>query len=196
MKKIVSLLILVFTLTNCSSSDNAVANDFGNMNFTLDGYFTFSSPDYDSNIDRYLNNDNTKKYTISSLLQRNGNNSTFSQDAISADFTFTIPNDITVNQIIPITAFSYVNEFIILPHNNNNFNGQTATNFCDQLDLKIVATTTGTLKITQIDNDFVYGEFSFQNLKNNNAGISCSSYPSSQYFNISNGTFKAGKINF
>lgn len=190
------LLFSLLILTGCSSDNTTENYEFVFFNFSLDGYFTFSSPDYGAYISKYLNNDNTIKYTINSIVVRNGNNPVYSQDAILPSFTFNTTSEIAVNQIIPITAFTYTNEFIILPHNNNNFNGQTATNFCDQLNLKIVSTSTGTLKITQIDNDFVYGEFSFQNLKNSFTGSSCTNYPTSQFFSISSGTFKAGRTNF
>ena len=192
---------ITLLLSGCSSDDTTSSNnyDFGTMNFTLEGYYSFSAfDDVGCEIDRTLNNDNTKTYWISAYMRRNGNNPIFEQDEILPDFRFTIPNDVVVNQIIPISSLNIGNPANIeLPYNNNNFNINTAFNFCDRLELKINANSTGSLKITQIDNDFVYGDFEFNNL-NNVGGVDfngnpCSNYPSQQNFNVLNGTFKARK---
>jgi hypothetical protein len=201
-KKYWFLLIITSTFfLGCSSDDSTNVNsyDFGTMNFTLEGYYSFSTfDDTGCYIDRTLNNDNTKTYWISSFMRRDGNNPIFEQDVILPDFRFTIPNDIVVNQIIPISSLNIGNPSNLeLPYNNNNFNLSTAFNFCDRLELKINANSTGSLKITQIDNDFVYGNFEFNNLNNVGGfdfnGNPCSNYPSQQNFNIINGTFKARK---
>ena len=196
------LLVVVSTLfLGCSSVDSTSVNsyDFGTMNFTLEGYFSFSAfDDIGCDIDRTLNNDNTKTYWISSYMRRDGTNPIFEQDDILTDFRFTIPNDIVVNQIIPISSLNIGNPANLeLPYNNNNFNLSTLSNFCDRLELKINANSTGSLKITQINNDFVYGTFVFNNLSNIGGddfnGNHCSNYPSQQNFNVINGTFKARK---
>jgi hypothetical protein len=192
---------ITLLLSGCSSDDTTNVNnyDFGTMNFTLEGYYSFSAfDDVGCDISRTLNNDNTKTYWISAYMRRDGNNPIFEQDEILPDFRFTIPNDIVVNQIIPISSLNIGNPTNMeLPYNNNNFNINTSFNFCDRLELKINASSTGSLKITQIDSDFVYGEFEFNNL-NNVGGVDfngnpCSNYPSQQNFNIINGTFKASK---
>lgn len=196
MRKILFLLLAFPSIlfVGCSSDDNSSDED-SYLNFTLDGFFDFSDTDnYGSYIQRQLNNDNTKTYTINSLMRRNGSNPIFEQDAIFFNVEFTIPDDIFVNQVIQVTSFSYTNEFLLLPHNNNNFNGQTATNFCDQLWLQTNTSTTGTLTITQINDEHVYGTFNFNNLSNSNSGSSCTNYPNQQYYNISQGEFKAVKL--
>jgi hypothetical protein len=202
MKKVFVLFtVITFLLSSCSSDDTTNVNnyDFGTMNFTLQGYYSFSAfDDIGCDIDRTLNNDNTKTYWISALMRREGNNPVFEQDEILTDFRFTIPNDIIVNQIIPISSLNIGNPANMkLPYNNNNFNINTSSNFCDRLELKINTNSTGSLKITQIDNDFVYGEFEFNNLNNIGGlgfnGNPCSNYPTQQNFNIKNGTFKASK---
>ena len=199
------LLIITSTFIIGCSSDNTTGSsnyDSGSMNFTLEGYFSFSTFDDDLNgcdIDRTLNDDNTKTYSIFAIMRRDGNNPIFEQDVILADFSFIIPNEVVVNQIIPISSLSIGNlDNLNLPHNNNNFNLNTAFDFCDRLELEININSTGSLKITQIDDDFVYGEFEFNNLINVGGfnpfnGNPCPNYPSQQNYNIINGTFKALK---
>lgn len=195
-KKILLFTAITLLLSGCSSDDTTSSNnyDFGTIHFTLEGYHSFSnSDDIGCEFITYINNNGTKTYTISSLIERVGNNPIFEQDLILFDFEFTQVGDIQVGQTIAINNMD--NFTFLLPYNNNN---SSYLINCNQIELVKQSSSSGQIIITQIDNDFVYGDFEFNNL-NNGGGVDyngnhpCSNYPSQQNFNIINGTFKAQK---
>jgi hypothetical protein len=122
-------------------------------------------------------------------MSRVGNNPLFEQDAISFQMSFTLTNEIQVNQIIQINNLEPSGDF---PYNNENFH---IMNFC-ALELEKQQSSTGFLKITEITEDYIRGEFEFNNLKNY-GGVNpltsqpCPNYPSQQNYNIINGNFTA-----
>jgi hypothetical protein len=191
MKKIITIALFISTfLIGCSSdSDSNQDSDFelGYMNFKLVNYFDFTDEEVfvGTQWSEFINNDGSVTHTINSTVQRVGNNPLFQQDFILVDFEFTVNSPLQINQIIQINNISLS---FPLPYNNLNYD---FLDFCSYLSLEKQNTTTGFVKITQIDNEngFLFGEFKFENLKNGNSG--CSNSPSQQNFSIVDGSFKA-----
>ena len=203
MKKIVTLLILVFALSSCSSSDNSNNNsniDEVSMKFEVADGLKFTSKIPNSELNQaclyssYLNNNGSKTHTLSSFVNRFGDNPLFLQDGISFEINFTTSADLQVNQIVQING---INSFsVFLPYSSDGNYSQTS-NFCNSLQLEQNTTSAGYIKITQITDDYVYGEFQFNNLLNvggtSMLGSICPNYPNQQNYNILNGTFQALK---
>jgi hypothetical protein len=197
------LLVAISTiLFGCSADDTSSEDDsnLGYLKFGVQGGFNYETAEElgwnDCQFDVNLNNDGTKKYTIISAIKRVGNNPLFEQDLILVNFEFDLNEDIQINQIIPIENISDGvidnNLNLTLPYDNDNYDYIGCN-----LELEKQSTSTGFLKITQITNDYVYGEFQFSNLQNlggyNLFGTQCQNYPTQQNYNIVNGTFKALK---
>lgn len=186
------LLVVVSTLfLGCNSEDNSNSYDNGNLNFEIENVFSFKNSDIGCEFITYINNNGTKTYTISSLIERVGNNPIFEQDLINFEFEFTQVGDIQVGQTIAINNMD--NFTFLLPYNNNNFTYSINT-ICDKLELVKQSSSFGQIIITQITDDFVFGTFVFNNLSNiggeNVFGTPCPNYTSQQNFNIINGSFK------
>jgi hypothetical protein len=189
MRKIYSILVLfiVFLFLGCSSESNDLIDDTDIvMRFEIPNNFIYEGVPL---TDKYINNDGSIDYSIDGLMSRVGNNPLFEQDAISFQMSFTLTNEIQVNQIIQINNLEPSGDF---PYNNENFN---IMNFC-ALELEKQQSSTGFLKITEITEDYIRGEFEFNNLKNY-GGVNpltsqpCPNYPSQQNYNIINGNFTA-----
>lgn len=193
MKKIILLIVLTTFILGCSSGSSNDNIDLGYMKFELQNTFNFSDEDVfvGTQWSEYINNNGTVTHTISSSVSRVGDNPLFSQDFIDFRFNFTVSGPLTVNQIIPINSIVFENS---LPYNNNNYD---ITDLCSILHLVKQNTTTGFVKITQIDNEngYLKGVFEFNGLKNNGGtniqGNPCQNYPSQQNYNIINGQFYA-----
>lgn len=204
MKKVFYLLLIITStlFLGCSSEDASSedGSNLGYLKFGVQGGFDFETVSElgwnDCQLSVEINNNGTKKYTIGSPVKRVGSNPLFEQDFIMINFQFDSDEDIQVNQVIPIQNISDASSdnylTLNLPYNNNNYD-LTGCN----LELEKQLTSVGFLKITQISNDFVYGEFQFSNLQNLGGedllGNQCQNYPSQQNYNIINGTFKAIK---
>lgn len=191
MKKQIILFLALLALQSCGSeSENNPDLDFdkGYMNFKLVDFFNFTDEDVFVGTQwiEYINNDGSVTHEIQSEVQRVGNNPLFEQDQIGVYIDFTVNNPLQVNQIIPI---SDITVYFPLPHNNLNYDDD----YCSYIELLKQSTTTGFVKITQIDNEngYLYGEFKFENLKKNSSGSGCENYPTQQNFKIIDGTFKA-----
>lgn len=191
MRKIYSILVLfiIHLFIGCSSESNDLIDDTDIvMSFEIPNNFNYEGVPL---TDKYINNDGSIDYSIDGLMYRLGNNPIFEQDAISFQMSFTLPNEIQVNQIIQINNLELFGWF---PYNNDNFNNLNST-LCS-LELEKQQSSTGFLKITEITEDYISGEFEFNNLKNN-GGINqltsqpCPNYPSQQNYNIINGSFTA-----
>ena len=90
-----------------------------------------------------------------------------------------------------------INSFsVFLPYSIDGNYSQTS-NFCNSLQLEQRLSSTGFVKITQITDQYIYGEFQLNNLLNVGGtslfGNSCPNYPVQQNYNILNGTFQAFK---
>lgn len=171
-----------------SDSNQDLDNDFGNFNFTMEDYFAFRDfNESGADWDEFINNDGSITYSLSSEVERVGNNPLFAQDRILIIFSFTVNSPIQVNQVIPIQN---IDIFLNLPHNDLNYDPIIG---CNRVKLIKKTTSSGFLKITEIDNseEFIYGEFDFIGLGNADSGGGCQNYPQTQNFNIIDGTFKA-----
>jgi hypothetical protein len=191
MKNIFTLLFSVIIISGCSSDS---ANPDDDLNF--DSYMRFEIPNnfnYEGTptiISEYTNNNGSFDYEISGFIERVGNNSLFDQDIIPFYIDFTLSNEIQVNQVIQIQNLD--SQGGSFPYNNNNF---SYPEFCS-LELQTQPSSTGFVKITQITEGYIKGEFEFYNLKNfggTNPLTSepCPNYPNQQNYNIVNGSFKA-----
>ena len=190
MKKTLTLLFSLVIILGCSSESGSSEEDL-----EFDYYMRFEIPNnfsYDgfASFDKYINNDGSLDYEITGFLKRVGSNPIFEQDGIPFFIDFTLDNEIQVNQVIEIQNLDSPSGSF--PYNNNNF---STPEFCS-LQLEYQPSSTGFLKITQITEDYVKGEFKFYNLKNS-GGTNlftfepCPDYPSQQNYNIVNGVFKA-----
>ncbi len=191
MKKLIFLLPLCFLLSNCSSdsSSDSSNNSSVNFTFTLDGYYDFvpitESDDPFLYWNAEIENNGSTTYTISKQLKRAGSNPIFNQDIVNFQITINTVGPLVVNQVYPITACDFDNDF---PYNDDNF----VLFGCNWISLEKTATTTGQIKITALNGDNLSGTFSFGNLINsvpNSLYTSCSTKPTQQAFSISNGIF-------
>jgi hypothetical protein len=205
MKKCIYFLaIVVSTIFLSCSNDNSNDNSNNNvvsMKFEIEDGLKFTSQIQNTDLyqacgySSYLNNDGSKKHTITALVNRLGENPLYLQDLIIFEIEFTTSGDLQANQIIEM---SDLNSFsVFLPYNSEG-NYSQAINSCDTLQLEQKVTSTGFVKITQITADYVYGEFQLNNLLNVGGvnifnGNLCPNYPNQQNYNITNGTFKALK---
>lgn len=189
MKKIYFFLVLtiVSISISCSSeSDNLIDDTDIFISFEIPNNFSYNGV---PSFEKYINNDGSIDYSISGLMQRVGSNPLFNQDGISFDIQFTLDDEIQVNQIIQIENLESYGRF---PYNNDNF---YLTDLC-ALELNTQPTSTGFLKIIEITEDYIKGEFEFNNLKDD-GGINpltsqpCPDYPSQQNYSIINGSFTA-----
>ncbi|WP_297868492.1 hypothetical protein [uncultured Flavobacterium sp.] len=191
MRKIYSILVLfiIHLFIGCSSESNDLIDDTDIvMNFEIPNNFNYEGVPL---TDKYINNDGSIDYSISGLVQRVGSNPLFQQDSyVELSMGFTLDSEIQVNQIIQIQNFNSIGGRF--PYNDNNFSG---IDFC-ALELEKQQSSTGFLKITEITEDYIRGEFQFNNL-NNTGGVNpltsqpCPNYPSQQNYNIINGSFTA-----
>jgi hypothetical protein len=191
MKKIFIQFFILTILLGCSSDSSNSEDDLD-----LDYFMRFEIPNnfnYKESItivSEYLNNDGSINYNFTAILKRVGSNPLFEQDVITFDIDFTLDNEIQVNQIIQIQNLNSIGGSF--PYNNNNF---SAPEFC-ALELESQPSSTGFVKITQITEDYIKGEFEFYNLKNSGGtnpltSEPCPNYPNQQNYNIVNGSFKA-----
>jgi len=205
MRKLIylSFAIISSIMFSCSNdNDNSTSNnEDASLKFEIEGGLKFTSkiPNSDLNLacgySEYINNNGSKKHTISGLVHRFGDNPLYLQDGILLDVEFTTAGDLEVNQIIQI---SNLNNFsVFLPYKSTE-NYNQSSNTCNSLQLQQQSNSTGFVKITQITNQYIYGEFEFNNLKNFGGtnlfnGNTCPNYPTQQNYNIINGKFQALK---
>ncbi|MBP6127862.1 hypothetical protein [Flavobacterium sp.] len=205
MKKIFFLLTLVSIIfTGCSSEDdsnNSPINNEISMKFEIEGGLKFTSkiPNTDLNeacgYSSYINNNGSKTHEIIGLINREGSNPLYLQDAIMFSIKFTTSGDLQTNQIIQMSG---INSFsVFLPYKSEDNYSQTS-NACNSLQLEQKATSTGFVKITQITSNYIFGEFQLNNLLNVGgtnivSGNPCPNYPNQQNYNLINGTFQALK---
>lgn len=201
-KKIYLFITLssLFFLSCSNDNDNSTSNiEDASFKFEIEGGLKFTSkiPNSDLNLacgySSYLNNNGSKKHTITGQVHRLGDNPLYLQDGILFNIEFTTTGDLQVNQIIQINSFNPFSVF--LPYKSID-NYSQGSNSCNSLQLQQQAISTGFVKITQITNQYIYGEFQLNNLKNVGGinivnGNSCPNYPTQQNYNIINGTFQA-----
>lgn len=189
MKKLIFLLPLCFLLSNCSSDSSDGGSSAVNFKFTLDGYYDFVPITETDDPFLYWNaeieNNGSTTYTISKQLKRAGSNPIFNQDIVNFQITINTVGPLVVNQVYPITACGFQNDF---PYNDDNF----VLFGCNYISLEKTVTTTGQIKITALNGDNLSGTFSFGNLINSvpsNFYSGCSTQPTQNVFSISNGIF-------
>jgi hypothetical protein len=206
MKKIYSFLLIITStfFLGCSSedenNDSSINNEIS-MKFEIEGGLKFTSKIPNTNLNEacgysgYINNNGSKTHEIIGFINREGSNPLYLQDGIMFSIKFTTSGDLQTNQIIQMSG---INSFsVFLPYKSEDNYSQTS-NSCNSLQLEQKANSTGFIKITQITNNYIFGEFQLNNLLNVGGsnifnGNPCPNYPNQQNYNIINGTFQALK---
>lgn len=193
LKKIFSISFLILTtlfFIGCSKDAIDELNSYNKLGLKFEIPNNFNYQQSISSFTEYINNNGSIDYSVEGLMQRVGNNPLFDQDLIVFSIDFTLVNEIQVNQIIKIQNLNSVGGRF--PYSNNNFSLITEC----ALELEKQPSSTGFVKITEITEGSISGEFEFLNLKNV-GGTNlfnyepCPNYPGQQNYNIVKGSFKA-----